>query len=262
MHDKLSQAELSDLDPRLDRARELFIALFEDRSPLVNLGYSLRQQDYTIPVLRLMETDGTGLEDEARSWLGWHHPKDEGIYLSLSQDSDSPSSSLIGWRKPFVPDHVPRELKSFYLALNKDKTVEVLGAYRVIDVAMIDERGEADVDDLGQLVPLIYQVRRVRFYRRLSQQTPITELGRRVGLVTTFEAAWVDDYHRLEFAVKVQRASKPAHYELWRRLTPVSDEQGSVTLFGQKANVSQKSVSDTLAQKEERVSGNLAFDVA
>lgn len=53
--------------PELQRARELFVDLFQDRSPLVNLGYSTRQIAFAVPVLSRMQ-EGGNIRDYIRDY--------------------------------------------------------------------------------------------------------------------------------------------------------------------------------------------------
>jgi len=45
--------------PKLFRARELFIKLFVDSRPLVNLGYTSQQVEYAKPCLALIQEEGS-----------------------------------------------------------------------------------------------------------------------------------------------------------------------------------------------------------
>ena len=73
--------------PDLARARELYIDLFKDNSPLVNLGYNSRQIEYAVHTLLLLQGEGeVNVETRSTSpYLVFKNPdnnSEEDVYIN------------------------------------------------------------------------------------------------------------------------------------------------------------------------------------
>lgn len=145
--------------PELARARELFIDLFRDRSPLVNLGYTNRQIEFTLPVLMLLQEEGVIEMDHLKNpYLSFDNPRDPNT----------------------------QKLEVYYLPSRQ--------GFNLFFVAKLDAPG--------------------------------------------FDSDYI----------------------AYRRLSPISESQGTLVPFGKKANISEQKVTKVLSVRKQQVSsGQLAW---
>lgn len=236
----------------LNYARDLFIQLFKDDSPLINLGYSARQVAITRPILRHLEEEGR------LSWLGdaFFGEGDEGVNIdtlkhggyALFANRDLPHLDL----ENFSAGYARRILMRFF----ED---EPEGFVAIIDMIP----SSASYEDLDALVKGLYE----GWYEggvleavSLEKSSPMSKLKSHVLPNTAvFKATWVDEATKLELVVKTNYTSKSIkenkalkEYHMWRRL-PAQESNGKTWIpFGRKPNVSNKRIREILETKKSQ----------
>lgn len=254
--------------PELARARSLFIELFKDRSPLINLGYTSRQVEFALPVLRLLEEEG-GVMDHLRDpYLTFDNPRDswvealevyylpsrQGFYLSATRDE-----TARGW------DDLT-EVERLWRMLYTQNPVIIFSDFsdEIAHIGLFDET--ADVTNLDYLIREFYADSFTNAPEGMRREGKLTKIARAIGIAGTYRATWVDDETKLEFVAKLdapEYRQLGSDYVAYRRLRPISDNQGTVVPFGKKANVFEQKVTKILsAQKQQIVSGQLSWGKA
>lgn len=247
--------------PQLARARELFIALFRDRLPLVNLGYTNLQIEFTVPAMRLIEGEGEVITD----------PKDKYLpYLNFDSSTNPGENANISC----LPNNgfllfVSRDTAGEEELTDHEGLIRLLigNPIKVIDDIVVAKAGlfpelEVDAIDLSLVVPALYSTE-----MRLKRETLTTKVSRKVANLgpATFRAAWLDDRTKIEFAVEIidpqlrRIGLAESDYTLWRRLNAVSDNQGAMTPFGQKPGDSKEIVSRAFSKAPNVFAGALAL---
>lgn len=252
--------------PGLARARELFIDLFEDSMPLVNLGYTRKQIAFASPTLRLLEGEGLietytddnpfllfNSADPHAEWLNVYAlPNRIGFELSAHRDE-----FWRGWGE-LSRDQRLRRMLTF------TDPVDIFQDYpsQVASIALFEDG--TDMNDLDYLVRHFVVDSSTRAPMGMKVENPLTRIAKSIGLVGTYRAAWVDEQTKLEFVVKIEA---PEHrrdgpdYVTYRKLRPIFDSNGTMTPVGKKANASPKQVTQILSEKKKQVtSGSLAWD--
>jgi hypothetical protein len=242
--------------PDLMRARELYVVLLKDSSPLVNLGYVGSQISRAKNVLSLLEEPGEVME----------HLKDD-PYISISQEGHSTEQGLEIY-------HLPDRHGFLLTAYQESRGLSVMqmifadhkdsifadGSSEVAYIALM--KPGVDLTNLQTLVPEItYGLTYTEAPLGVQKETVLTRPLQKAGLVGTYQAAWVDDKEKDEFVVTInvpENEGKPI-WEAFRKLLPVSDENGSMTPFGRKPNVNKDKVMKIFQEQKGRVfSGVLA----
>lgn len=255
--------------PELEYGRELFIRLFRDESPLINLGYTPAQRTAAKRALRSLEEEGR-LFLKPYPWVSFGEEyvgaelaqlEHAGYYLTAFYDASGKVASglfpkakdrlaaqiILGERFGFFEDEPP--------------------GHAVIIHILSQEAAEAD---LATLVKHLYEgsggtKRRVR----LEEATKLATLKSQIlPSAATYRAAWVDEETKLELVVENNFRSKALgedasikEVQLWRRL-PTQDFKGkSWVPFGRKPNTSKKRLLKILEEKRERVvTGRLVLE--
>lgn len=252
--------------PDLARVRELFIDLFQDRTPLVNLGYTARQIEFALPVLRLLEDKGrvvTSLpnnpylyfndpDDPGAESLGISYlPKREGFDLSGFRDE-----AFRGWSGLSYEERLWRFfLQPRSVVIHQDflQAVARIGLF---------EEG-AEIDNLDYLINQFFNRSFTNARMGMMAENPATRAARAVGVAGTYRAAWVDERTKLEFVAKMdipEDKSTGSTYVTFRKLTPVFDSRGKMVPIGKKASTSEDKVTKILsARNRQAVSGELAW---
>lgn len=252
--------DILDQYPELQRARNLFINLFYDRTPLVNLGYSPRQIEWALPVFKLIEGEGevdTHIEPPS---LQFANPKDPDVeFAGIYQLTDRN-----GYYIHAVRDETFRRSDGETKEIRLLKWIMSVNPVRFFDIDegevanIILFKDDVDTGNLDYLVKTV--IRLEHFETMVGKENLATRIGKRLGKMGTFQAAWLNDA-KTEFVVKAEvphELSEPAYY-YWKRLKPVTDFSGSVTPFGQKPNISHSKIDKVLARdKAEVLVGQLA----
>lgn len=256
--------------PKLARARELFVELFASRSPLINLGYTARQQQFALPALTLLEEQGEVKFDPKGPYLGFADPENPGIGdLQVQELENAQGFYLFGVReestwhdKALSKEERERKLLTIIFSGKPSGNSTIIFSdfpEQVADITLFEETVElANLDYLVQQMCNYYTVAPFG----LHAKKPLATIAKTVNLVSTYQAAWVDERTKLEFVAKIEiQENKPfgPTYVSYRRLTPVSDSLGKVTPFGKKANVSEEKVSKALSATKQLAVGQLVL---
>lgn len=254
--------------PELARARNLYIELFEDRSPLVNLGYTNRQVEFALPVLRLLEEEGEVMSYMRQPFLSFDNPKDpsveslqvyflpsnQGFYLFAIKDETSR-----GWGELSQGERVWRMFYAQQPVITFDDFPE-----QVAHIALFDET--AHITNLDYLVRQLYADSFTNAPQGMRREGILAKAARAMGVVGTYKAAWVDEATKLEFVAKLDAPEDRklgSVYVAYRKLNLISDFQGTVIPIGKKANISEQKVTKVLSsQRQQAVSGQLAWGKA
>lgn len=242
--------EVMGQNPELFRAWELFISLLKDDNPFLNLGYNSRQIRQSRSILSLVGEPGQVKTREGVQYLsfegndGWvvinPLPYGQGFYLVAAREPGGISETDRVIQSMMISQHAPLE------------------GGLIAKIALFYE--PADTNNLDYLIPKLYPREELR--ASLARANPATRALGSLGLVTTYEAAWVDP--GLQLAVHIHHpnyANYDPEYHIWRVLDQVSDEKGRVTPIGLKANVPDDTVRRILsASKEGVVRGRLALE--
>ncbi len=247
--------------PELARARMLFVDLFQDRTPLVNLGYSPRQIEWVVPTLKLIE--GPGEIDTHLKLPSLH-------FYRNNEDPDCENMEIYmldnggGYSMSGVHDKTMsrREVESgndllyrFLFSKNPVQMYEIYGG-QVAEVAMF--KPEVDTNNLNYLIGVALAL--MYYAKPVFKDNALARLGKRMNIVGTFSATWVDE-RKNEFVIKTdipQEQSKPEYF-YWKRLKSLINRDEEFTPFGSKPSVSHQQVDRLLAAKKYRIlEGHLA----
>lgn len=253
--------------PQLARARELFINLFQDRSPLINLGYTGRQIAFAMPVLRWLEEEGKVAthirnnpylqfedpdEPDAEVSYIHHLPKHDDGYLLIAFRSEAER----GWEGLSREQRLVKALTTIQPVTIFDDTPE-----QVAHIALFKEG--ADVNNLDYLVNQLFNNLFTYAPLGMRVESTLAKVARAIGAAGTFKAAWVDEEIKHEFVAKVDTPEDKffgPRYVAYRKLRPVSDSRGSMLPVGKKANTSENKVTQILeARQQQIVSGQLSL---
>jgi len=245
----------------LARARNLFIALFNDKLPLINSGYTNRQIGYAIPVLKLIEESGEVVT----------YAKDPYLFFENSNEPDAEHTSigrLPGRHGFYLHAHKDDTFRGWSYLTMDEKFYRIFFCHptvifdhfpgQVAFIALFDE--EADITDLDFLVQELFSSDFSDFRLGLKRESKLTKIAKELKIAVTYKAAWVDEETKLEFAAKLDSSQDEPEYVAFRRLNPIFDAKGRLVPFGEKPNVSKDRVSQALsAQNRKFVSGQLSL---
>lgn len=249
--------------PGLARARELYIQLFKDNTPLVNLGYTPKQIEYSIIALRLLEGEGKVNTHFKKPTLEFGDPTNPGELVEVSYLENNQGFYLYACREttdPDISDKYERLIR--ILAGSTFKVLDSVGT--IAKIALFQDTNR--INELDYLIPQLYSPSAEALDKGVKKENVLTKAARTFGLATTYRAAWVDERTKLEFAVEVNdstsiKRGEPLECNIWRRLNPVSDDLGIVVPFGRKPNTSVESVKEILSSAQSKaVSGKLALE--
>lgn len=245
----------------LEYARELFIHLFADESPLTNLGYTARQRQAAKSAIIALENEGRF----------YHEPKPQAFIEG--QDARTIVTTLkhggYKLRGDYPPIWTPAEQPGYsYLNIRVNLNFvhdQLLpdNAALVIEILPPDVNLE-DVDGLTKhlyegswiSIPLT-QDRPDPSFEKLS---PSSTLRSRIfAHNATYRAGWVDEDIHLELVVETDIFGRMYGFrnarkvvDVWRRLPNVEFEGKIWTPFGKKPNPSDESIKRALEGKEEK----------
>ncbi len=112
-------------------------------------------------------------------------------------------------------------------------------------------------NDIKALVPIFHGEETGWTDSTPLPESMLTKLGRKAGLMSTYEAAWVDD-RNTKLAVRIDNPDENPKLFIWRFL---SDKPGGMNTFGRMADISNNTISlaEKALAKKQVVSGNLAL---
>lgn len=245
--------------PELQRARDLFTDLFKDRSPLVSLSYTPRQIEWTTPVLRLIEGSGEIETHISPPYLSFENPRDPDVEtVQIYQLPDLNGYHLHAIHDPMLRrrEGETREQRFWnFFRTNPNRMFEI---YEGMVAHIILFKETANVENLEYLVKTVMALE--HFAVQVKKESIFSIFGRKLGLVGTFEATWLDNA-RTEIVIKAEvpnELTEPFYYQ-WKRLKPVYDSYGTVIPVGQKPNISHNKIDKILSEEREFVlAGQLA----
>lgn len=247
----------------LFRARELFINLFRDKNPLINLGYTEQQINYTLSSLKLIQEEGKVKTDYRKCpYLSFSGEEGSwGLSTEIYHLLDYQGFFLDSERgKKITPDMSQTEKIFAFFA---EPSVIIFDDYhpQVANIALFNE--ESPINNLDYLVSILY-----RDYTKaplgLQKERYISKFRRdKFGTVGTYQVSWVDERTKLEFVAKIDTPENPniPYYVHWRKLAPINDEKGAMIPIGKKAGSSSRKIKAILEEgKEKLVFGNLSWE--
>lgn len=260
-------------------ARDLFVHLFRDGIPFVNLGYGSAQVQTALTALRQLENE-EGIvtsphlvrftdEDQYYSSTllrlkhgGWQLVADRNILKQLKDAAtESETREMIFLKymtyKPQVP-FFTNESADYMLILDMLPTGEGL-------------------EDIGKLVPKLYET--VEFTGRdfdsMIEDTPVNRFRARFfsPYHSTFRAAWFDDETKRDLVIQhvdrhTRRMAKHGSYgedqeegkiDIWRRLPKQELDGKSWTPFGRKLSASSEQAMRAFESDRSVVTGKLVL---
>ncbi len=251
--------------PELFRARELFINLFSDQSPFINLGYSRQQMLYALPSIGLIQDEGKlvidnfkndpnlTFDDTLGSWDLWtgiyHLPDKQGSYLFSTRERTITHEMSVSER---------------FFAMISGPSVSIFGEndLKVAHIALFNEN--APINNLDYLLPILYKNIITDAPMNIRKEGIINKLGRKLKILGTYQASWVDEKTKLEFVAKIEIPEMEGYepeYVHWRKLFQVKDDKGTMTPIGQKAISSIGKIKAILDSEESKlVFGNLSLE--
>lgn len=250
----------------LARARDLFINLFQDKDPLVKLGYTARQIEFALPVLKLLEGEGkvatyipnnpfldfSSNDPFAEELQVYYLPNREGFYLFAVRDE-----GLRGWGELSRDQRLMR-------ILTARQPVVIFPDFpeQVAHIGLFKEG--ADIDNLDYLVRQFFDKTFTDAPMGVKAENLLTRAARAIGVAGTYKAAWVEEETKREFVAKVDVPEDKKFgsiYVTYRKLEPRSDLRGGIIIpIGKKANTSEKKVTQILSERNKHsVSGKLVL---
>lgn len=242
----------------LEYGRDLTVQLFQDDSPLVNLGYSTKQKDAVRRALRTLEEPGKFYQQPQPYVEFGQRPKDEGddapqAWLTELQHGGYKVKTSI---RPTFTDL--GYVSNFVVTFPPEADIEVVvGVFEMLPA-------QTDVNDINGLVKHLYEgafVNRFGSRQGPGMQRPSlfsTLRSKLSSSVSTFKAGWVDESTKLELVVETDAYSRlfgrkfgSKVQETWRKLPEIELEGQSWIPFGKKPNPSREVISRVLKGVKE-----------
>ncbi len=278
-------AEAADTQKKFEYGRDLYVALFKDDAPFVNLGFAPRQKGLARRVLSQLEGPGTVvLSPYPCAYFTETDPLNptdtqDAVYMRFLRHSgynihaDIPTPSYYKadpLSAVWPPEPLYDSFDAYRSALQEMTFFEGDDPGVVAVVNMLP--WTTDYSDVNQLVKHLYEGTEIS--NNIITAEPQTLASRLKSpfspKTATFRAAWVDDQTKLDLVVesdfmdRVFDTKKPEKYiDIWRRL-PELDQDGQIWIpFGKKPNSSNKNAKLAFEAKGKRVvTGNLATETS
>lgn len=97
----------------------------------------------------------------------------------------------------------------------------------------------------------------------IQAENPLTITGRKLGVVATFKAAWIDPETKREFMARIDVPEDNeigSRFVAYNKLNPITNLAGSMLPIGKKANISPNKIMQVLTEKKSSViTGQLAL---
>lgn len=248
--------------PELVRAQELYRTLFDTAKPLYQLHYTREQAGYAMGALQLLHEPTTYSPEWQGCSIFTTSPTIPDSSLMIHAYFDTPGytlHALRGTRKPLQISFIKRLQLGIGLTkkdfLCPDIPIFALKNPVVAQVILRNE-SEMSADDIGSVVTTAYRYWKA-YSGPLGVRSGLRDAASILGLVSTYQAVWTDK-DRTHLAVKLLE-NGGMHHHLWRKLDPLTDENGTVVPFGRCAGDHQKLVEQALnTRRAIQLSGNLA----
>ncbi|MCS7091970.1 MAG: hypothetical protein NZM26_01305 [Patescibacteria group bacterium] len=244
--------------PDLALARNLFIQLFSDRSPLVNLGYTNEHIDYAWPVLRLLEGGGKVMTQirrypylsftnpqfpDAESLQIYHLPEKRGFSLFATRDENSRRFANLS-----PEERLMREIFTMQPVIIFEDLPQ-----QVAHICLFRAK-DPKLNSLDYLVESIFCGWFTDPLFGLHPEGFVTKFARRINLAGTYRAAFLDEGTKLEFVIELNvPEEKRVVSVVYRKLNPVTS--GGVTMIpiGKKPNKSIDEVKRAFSQHSRQI---------
>ncbi len=248
-------------------ARDLFVQLFRDEIPLVNLGYNSPQRTLAKLALLFLEKEEGELRLKPQPSVffgdeGWF----VGVQLTRMNRGGYYAYALYDTHGLYLSQFSTPEERRWAFCFWEPKIRFFEDDYAAVaEINMIP--GNVAIDDIDTLVGHLYEG---RYGEQVNMKkiSPISVIKTRITpSVATYRAAWTDDETKLELVVESNHTSKATGDKslanmlyVWRRL-PTQNLQGQKWIpFGRKPNISESRMKKILeAKKEKMVTGQLAW---
>ena len=248
--------------PDLARARNLYISLFHDSSPLVNLGYIGGQITQAKVVLDLLTESGE---------VHTHIPNDPYLFIEDPKFPESRSVEISHLRsKQGFMLNADADVSNTAIIRNMFRPVSqnILFddiPFKVAHIGLFDSN-QVDFNDLDFLVRQLTQASGGAAFSfaplGMQKENLLTAAAKKLDLAVTYMAAWTDGERKHEFMAQIdvpENHGDPV-YLAYRKLSPISDLKGSMTPFGRKPSISKDKVLGILQTgKRKVISGELAL---
>lgn len=241
--------DILDQYPELQRARNLYIELFKDRSALVSLGYQGFKLDRTVATLKLISEPGKIQTFAKLPFLEFENPPNSGDdkyddYIQIGEiwgkGRDRNGYSLSAQHKQFgdmpldTSSNVAAEASSVVNEISKELGLD---HERAVDIYLLKEGADLTSLDLLARLTLTHG----RSEDKFLQENFVTRVFRKAGEISTYEAVWVDDKKDAFLVKEIQpqftksyTEESSTHYSSYKILKPIKDDRGQVTPVGQR----------------------------
>lgn len=245
----------------LSYAREVFIHLFQDESPFVNLGYTARHRATAKTVLKRLEEGGKARVINTGETIAEFGRGPADATIARLRHGGYSLYGHYDWDDE-------KSLMEVLLSISRGSIREGFFQSRPPELIVLTELLPVDTDweDVNSLVKHLYEgVGGVQIRPRKI----LTSLASRVLPTSTYRARWTDEKTRLELIVETGYMYKTAEpweaeeleIESWRRLPIIEMEGKSWVPFGLKANTQSSRLREILNAKEKRIAtGELAWN--
>lgn len=251
MNERPINVEKPDKQFDLEYGRELFINLFKDSTPFINMGYSPSQIELAKIPLRLIEEEGT----QSGNRVQWR--TDDYVY----------STNLHGMNYGgFYLEGGSNHMLLFFVGPEEDRVQHLRASTprvkffdyeteQMFALAMVP----SDIDDTHSLVTKLYETSYGEMKKRDLIDNVVPRQGYDRGIYT---AAWMDDKTKLDLVVKYKHKTlneyllaeigqKDGKIDVWRRLPNVELEGAEWTPYGRKPNTSVSQAMSAFEKKED-----------
>lgn len=248
------------LHATFEYGRNLYVNLFHDDTPFVNLGYPLELRSLARRALYHLEEEGRinggkwaffGNDDES---VSIHLLRHGGYWLYAHVDFHPIIGSL---------DDYPT-IEAYRRQRSRFDFFETHAPGTVAFIAMLP--ADVDYTDIHGLVRHLYEGTAGSGDNiTMEPSSLISNIKTHIFIRNAvYRAAWVDDKSKLELVVESNFSAKDDEHtdmemDVWRRLPTVEYEGKSWTPFGKKPNMSRRFAKQALEKlKGKVVIGNLA----
>lgn len=265
------------LNQNLEYGRDLYVQLFQDESPLINLGYSAKQVQFTRSALSLMEREGAFYPTpKPRVAFGNLEiiSEDTSPHVWLTTLANGGFKAIAQYPLLWVPDRFENDKGYIHPSPYKTDLISEefpLGVAAVIDILP----GDKDYQDVDELVQHLYEGAWLNHYHirnpKMESPSVLNFLKSRFSTsVAVFRAGWVDENTKLELVVETDIYSRLQGFtgekvisseggqkinisvirEVWRRLDQIEKDGLVWAPFGKKPNPSNQSIQKALEGKQ------------
>lgn len=238
---EVRQTDESSKKIEFDKAQKIFLDLLRDNRTLEELGYTPEQISYVSPIITLLQ--GVGKKNPSslhfqHSTIDFTNPIMPKAKARIEAFSDHKGFILSATRN--LPN--PSDQEAVRKAIDEDHVFPVpMWTPEVVRIALFTET--ESLEDLNFLVPhLVTNWTFVSPPLGMKPKSPATAITERIGLNSTFKAAWTDEF-KSEFLTELSSPllKKGPEEVAFRRLHAVSTPHGTYIPFGMKSTLASAS---------------------